>query len=171
MNLKHIQMAHVIYTFGTGLFAGLLYAFYQGVVPMLSSLNASQYTVVEQSLIVQLDAFPTGVIVVATISMLLPLYTLYQLRHLRNTGFWKYTFAGWLLFFFGVSLFTIALNVPINNYVKTWDPAHPPADWEMARASWTQLNNIRFPINLASFALFLLAAFRFADVEKAAGRK
>jgi uncharacterized membrane protein len=155
---------HLIYTFGTGLFAGLLYAFAQGVVPMLNTLNGSEYAKVEQGLIAGLDAFPTGVIVVATISMLLPLYTLIKLRKQRYTKFWKLTFWGWLLFFFGVSVFTIVFNVPINEYVKTWNLSSPPADWETARQSWHTLNNIRTPINLVSFILFIWATFSLNEI-------
>jgi uncharacterized membrane protein len=164
--MKSIKISHLIYTFGTGLFAGLLYAFAQGVVPMLNSLTGPEYAKVERGLIVALDAFPTGVIVVATISMLLPLYTLIKLRKHRSTPFWKLTFWGWFLFFFGVSLFTIVLNVPINEYVKTWNITNPPTDWEMARQNWHSLNNIRTPINLISFLLFIWAAFRIGDIEK-----
>jgi uncharacterized membrane protein len=164
--MKSIKVAHLIYTFGTGLFAGLLYAFAQGVVPMLNSLTGPEYAKVERGLIVSLDAFPTGVIVVATISMLLPLYTLIKLRKQRQTAFWKLTLWGWILFCFGVSVFTIVLNVPINEYVKTWDLANPPADWETARQNWQMLNSIRTPINLISFALYIWAAFRLSDSEK-----
>jgi uncharacterized membrane protein len=162
--MKSIKVAHLIYTFGTGLFAGLLYAFVQGVVPMLNALNSTEYAKVEKLLIVSLDAFPTGVIVIATISMLLPLYTLIKLRKHRYTKFWKLTFWGWLLFCFGVSVFTIVFNVPINEYVKTWSLSSPPADWETARQSWHTLNNIRTPINLVSFALFIWAAFSLNDI-------
>lgn len=160
-----IRISHLIYTFGVGLFAGLLYAFEQGVIPMLNTLDGSEYAKVEQGLIVNLDAMPTGVIVVATISMLLPLYPIIALRNQRSTSFWWLTFMGWLLFCFGVSVFTIVLNVPINEYVKTWDIANPPVDWDSARQQWNRLNSIRTPINLVSFLLFIWAAYELPKLE------
>jgi uncharacterized membrane protein len=163
--MKGIKISHLIYTFGTGLFAGLLYAFEQGVIPMLNSLNATEYAIVQKGLIINLDGFPTGVIVVATISMLLPLYPIIKLWKQRHSSFWKLTFAGWLLFCFGVSVFTIVLNVPVNEYVKTWDIGNPPADWEAARAKWNLLNKIRTPLNLISFLLFIWAAYDINEVE------
>jgi uncharacterized membrane protein len=164
--MKNIRVAHLIYTFGTGLFAGLLYTFEQGVLPVLNQLSGPEYAKAELGLILNLDAMPFGVITVATISMLLPLYPLWVLRNERHTSFWKLTFWGWLLFCFGVSIFTIALNVPINEYVKTWDITNPPADWQHARDKWNLLNKIRTPINYVSFALFVWAAFELPKKER-----
>jgi uncharacterized membrane protein len=161
-----LKIAHVVYTFGCALFAGLLYSFEQGVVPMLSTLNAQEYAKVERSLIINLDGFPTGVIVVATITMFLPIYPLIKLWSKRNTKFWKLTFAGWVLFFFGVSLFTIVLNVPINEQVKKWDQKNPPMSWTDSRDQWSNLNKIRTPINYTSLILFILATFEFSKIEE-----
>lgn len=157
--MRSIRLVHLLFTFGIGLFAGLLYTFEQGVIPTLNTLNAPEYAKVEQTLIRSLDAFPTGVIVVASLSMLLPLYPLVRLWGERRTAYWRLTALGWALFFFGVGIFTIALNVPINNTVLTWDPAAPPADWETARSAWNTLNAIRTPINYLSFLCMICAAF------------
>lgn len=154
-----IRIIHLIFTFAIGLFAGLLYTFEQGVIPTLATLNATEYARIEQSLIRALDAFPTGVIVVANLAMWLPLYPLVRLWSQRHTAYWRLTALGWALFFFGVGVFTIVLNVPINNTVLAWDPAVPPADWAQARDAWNQLNAIRTPINYVSFGLLIWAAF------------
>ncbi len=157
--MTSVRIAHLIYTFTIGLFAGLLYTFEQGVIPSLLTLNATEYARIEQSLIRSLDAFPTGVIVVANLAMLLPLYPLIRLWQQRNTAYWRLTALGWALFFFGVGIFTMVLNVPINNTVLTWDPSAPPADWESARTAWNNLNAIRTPINYVSFLLMIWASF------------
>ncbi len=169
--MRSIKIIHLISTFCVGLFAGLLYAFAQGVLPTLNTLGASAYATVERGLIINLDAFPTGVIAVATIAMLLPLYPLIRLWRHTGSAYWRLTFLGWLLFFFGVSLFTIILNVPINELVKSWDPANPPADWQKARDQWALLNAIRTPINLLSFALLILAGFELHTVETSTSKR
>ncbi|MEJ5346690.1 MAG: DUF1772 domain-containing protein [Chloroflexus sp.] len=161
--MKSIRIVHLISTFAIGLFAGLLYTFEQGVIPTLMTLNATEYARVEQGLIRSLDAFPTGVIVVASLAMLLPLYPLVLLWQQRNTAYWRFTALGWALFFFGVGIFTIVLNVPINNAVLAWDPAAPPADWENARNTWNTLNAIRTPINYISFLLMIWASFEMPE--------
>ncbi len=157
--MNSVRVVHLVCTFGIGLFAGLLYTFEQGVIPALMTLSATEYAKVQQGLIRSLDAFPTGVIVVANLAMLLPLYPLGRLWKERHTAYWRLTALGWVLFFFGVGVFTIALNVPINNTVLTWNPAAPPADWESARNAWNSLNAIRTPINFLSFLLMIWAAF------------
>ncbi len=157
--MRSVRIVHLVYTFGIGLFAGLLYAFQQGVIPTLNTLSAGEYIKVQQGLIRALDAFPTGVIVVASMSMLLPLYPLVRLWRERRSTYWRLTALGWLLFFLGVGVFTIALNVPINNVVLTWDAAAPPADWSALRDRWNGLNAIRTPINYVSFLLMIWAAF------------
>lgn len=162
--MRSIRIVHLLFTFCIGLFAGLLYTFEQGVIPTLNTLNALEYAKVEQSLIRSLDAFPTGVIVVANLAMLLPLYPLVRLWKERRTAYWRLTALGWALFFFGVGIFTIALNVPINNTVLTWDPASPPPDWETARSAWNTLNAIRTPINYLSFLSMIWAAFELPKI-------
>lgn len=157
--MRSIRIAHLVFTFSIGLFAGLLYTFQQGVIPTLNVLNAAEYAKVEQWLIRSLDAFPTGVIVLANVSMLLPLYPLARLWRVRSSTYWRLTALGWALFFFGVGVFTIVLNVPINNAVLGWDPAAPPADWSTLRDQWNSLNAIRTPINYVSFLLMIWAAF------------
>lgn len=157
--MKGIRIVHLFATFTIGLFAGLLYTFEQGVIPTLMTLNAAEYAKVEQGLIRSLDAFPTGVIVVANVAMLLPLYPLVRLWKARHTTYWRMVALGWALFFFGVGVFTIVLNVPINNAVLTWDVSAPPSDWESARSAWNTLNAIRTPINYVSFLLMIWAAF------------
>lgn len=131
--MKSIRIVHLIYTFAIGLFAGLLYTLQQGVIRTLMTLSATEYAKVEQGLIRFLDAFPTGVIVVVNLTMLLPLYPLARLWKQRYTAYWRFTALGWVLLFFGVGVFTIVLNVPINNAVLTWDPSAPPGDWQSAR--------------------------------------
>jgi uncharacterized membrane protein len=163
-----IRIAHVASTFCVALFAGLLYAFEQGVIPMLRGLDASAYVNVQQRMIVALDAFPAGVIAVATLGMLLPLYPLIALWRRRVSLFWRLTLLGWVLFFFGVSLFTIVLNVPINNQVLAMNAASPPADWQAARDSWNGLNAIRTPINYISLLAFLWAGFALPELERGA---
>ncbi len=157
--MRSIRIVHLVFTFCIGLFAGLLYTFEQGVIPTLNTLTAVEYAKVEQGLIRALDAFPTGVIVVANLAMLLPLYPLVRLWKERRSSYWRLTALGWAFFFFGVGIFTIVLNVPINNAVLTWNPAAPPADWETARTTWNTLNTIRTPINFLSFLLMIWAAF------------
>jgi len=165
--MRGIKIAHVVYTFGTALFAGLLYTFEQGVIPSLKQLSGPEYVKVEQMLIRALDGRPVSVIVVATLSMLLPLYPLIALRKERATPFWRWTMVGWVLFCFGVSVYTIVLNVPVNNAVLAMDAAHPPDTWLAMRDKWNLLNFIRTPINYLSLIAYLIAGLNGVPQPKA----
>lgn len=93
--MKSIRIVYLISTFAIGLFAGLLYTFEQvGGIPTLMTLNATEYARFEQGLIRSLDAFPTGVIVIANLAMLLLLYPLVRLWQQRNTAYWRFTALG-----------------------------------------------------------------------------
>lgn len=163
-----LRVVHLIATFAVGLFAGLLYTFEQGVLPVLNTLDGPDYVAIEQGLIRNLDAMPFGVIVVANLGMLLPLVCLGLTWRQRASAYWRLTALAWALFFFGVSLFTILLNVPINQAVLAMDAAAPPPEWADLRAQWDSLNAIRTPINYVSFALFLWAATLIDRVRPAA---
>jgi uncharacterized membrane protein len=164
-----IKIIHVIYTLCVGFFAGLLWTFELAVIPMLNTLSASDYARIEQLLIKYIDTNFMNAITLASIAMLLPLYPLIRHWKQRQTKYWLFTFLGWLLFFFGVGLFTILLNVPINEYVKTWSIENPPSDWMQARDRWNFLNHIRTPINYVSFILLLISGFYIQDVAKSQG--
>lgn len=154
-----LRVFHLMSCLAVGLFAGLLYAFEQGVLPALAVLDGPDWVPLQQALIRHLDAFPTGVIVVANVGMLAPLVCLALAWRQRASGYWRLTALAWALFFFGVSLFTILLNVPINTAVLALDPAAPAEGWADLRDRWAMLNAIRTPVNYLAFALFVWAGF------------
>nr|WP_298490646.1 DUF1772 domain-containing protein [uncultured Chloroflexus sp.] len=70
--------------------------------------------------------------------------------HARDAGRTHHTLRG-----SHVGVFTIVLNVPINNAVLASDRAALPADRETTRTPWNTLNAIRTPINYLSFLLMI----------------
>lgn len=70
--------------------------------------------------------------------------------HARDVGRTYHTLRG-----SHVGVFTIVLNVLINNVVLTSDRAALPADRETTRTPWNTLNTIRTPINYLSFLLMI----------------
>jgi hypothetical protein len=49
-------------------------------------------------------------------------------------------------------------NVPINDAMDGWDPAHPPADWADLRRRWRAAFAVRQLVLVAGFASLLAAA-------------
>src|SRR6201999_2648109 len=67
-----------------------------------------------------------------------------------QTKFLVYAVVLWAL----IIIFSVVGPVPINNRVKTWDPANLPDDWEAERNRWDTLNGVRvILIGLALLAL------------------
>ena len=139
---------------GTGMFAGLLFTFMIGVEPMQAAFDAANYTASRQQLIRLIDAGIPYILIPATLG---PIIVLVGLRKQVRSPLFILTALAFLIFILGVMAYTILLNVPINNYVLTWDLSAPPADWMQARANWEALNTPRTFISIASFTLYLIA--------------
>jgi hypothetical protein len=71
--------------------------------------------------------------------------------------------AGWLavaglVLMAGVMAITLAVEVPIDNQIKTWTVDTLPADWAAIRARWAAFHTLRTFLALASVAAALGAA-------------
>jgi uncharacterized membrane protein len=154
---KLLEACLFIAAVGNGLFAGLLLTFWLAVDPMLATLTATEYAKVQQALIKMVDRGVLGAPLFVTLFAVAGIVAAVLLRKHPRSAIFRYSLAGALLFFFCVMVYTIVLNVPINEYVLTWNPAAPPADWANARDRWDTLNDFRLVVNLVSFWCFLQA--------------
>jgi uncharacterized membrane protein len=73
------------------------------------------------------------------------------------------TAAAWLalaglLALVGVIVVTLAVEVPIDNQVKTWTTATLPADWKEIRSRWATFHTLRTFLSLAGLAAAVGAA-------------
>jgi hypothetical protein len=73
------------------------------------------------------------------------------------------TVAGWLalvglLLMLAVIAVTLAVEVPIDNQIKTWTTATLPADWQDIRARWAAFHTVRTFLSLAAVAAAVGAA-------------
>jgi uncharacterized membrane protein len=71
--------------------------------------------------------------------------------------------AGWLalvglLLMIAVIAVTLAVEVPIDNKIKTWTTATLPADWQDIRARWAAFHAVRTFLSLAAVAAAIGAA-------------
>jgi hypothetical protein len=63
-----------------------------------------------------------------------------------------------LLALVAVIAVTLAVEVPIDNQVKTWTTATLPADWEEIRSRWANYHTLRTFLSLAGLAAAVGAA-------------
>jgi uncharacterized membrane protein len=73
------------------------------------------------------------------------------------------TTAGWLalvglVLLVGVLVVTLAVEVPIDNRIKTWTVATLPPDWTDIRARWSAFHTFRTFLSLAGLAAVVGAA-------------
>jgi len=62
-----------------------------------------------------------------------------------------------LVFFLAALLITLAVEVPIDNQIRTWTAATVPADWEDIRDRREQYHTLRTFLSLGCVAFFTLA--------------
>jgi len=90
----------------------------------------------------------TGVISVVTVILLF--------RRGATAAAWL-ALAG-LLALVAVIAVTLAVEVPIDNRIKTWTTATLPADWEEIRQRWANFHTLRTFLSLAGLAAAVGAA-------------
>ena len=76
------------------------------------------------------------------------------------------TTAGWLaavalLLMIGVLVITLAIEVPIDNQIKTWTTATLPADWQEIRARWADFHTVRTFLSLGAVAAAVWAGLTY----------
>ena len=82
------------------------------------------------------------------------------------------TTAGWLaavalLLTIGVLVITLAVEVPIDNQIKTWTTATLPADWQDIRARWSVFHTVRTFLSLGAVAAAVGGALTLRPVHRA----
>jgi hypothetical protein len=89
------------------------------------------------------------------------------------------TTAGWLslvalLLIIAVLVITLAVEVPIDNLIKTWTQATLPPDWMETRARWAAFHTLRTFVSLGAVTAAVVAALTVrvpAGTGSAAGRQ
>lgn len=62
-----------------------------------------------------------------------------------------------LILFIIALIITLAVEVPIDNQIKTWTAATIPPDWEDIRDRWERYHTIRTFLSLACSSFFIIA--------------
>lgn len=98
-------------------------------------------------------ALPMSIIMPASIIGLL---TLCIMSWKIKSVYFYCIFATLLLFIIAL-IITVAVEVPIDNQVKTWSAASIPFDWQYIRNRWEHYHTIRTLVSLSGILFFLVA--------------
>ncbi len=142
---------------GSGLMAGLFFAFSVSVMSALGRLPSAQGIAAMQSI---------NVVIVNPVFLLVFLGTAVACAFLAAHSLWRwdtpgsgYRLAGSLLYLVGVILVTMVCNVPRNNALAAVDPVSLEAGrlWAGYLSTWTAWNHVRTLTALAATAAFIRA--------------
>jgi len=142
-----------------GLMAGFFFAFAIDVVPAFAELEAGPYVQVQQHInrVVRSAGFG-AVYFGAALSGFLAALAAGLAGHRRLALGWLALACAW---FAAVFWITRSINVPINDALALWNPAAPPAAWQVARERWNEANQWRsWTSGLCFCAALALAAWR-----------
>lgn len=79
-----------------------------------------------------------------------------NIKHWRTPAFGLLA-AAFLVYLFGIIMFTSQVNLPLNAYTESWNPQNLPSDWSLVRTQWNNANAIRVATSVSAFVLGLLA--------------
>lgn len=160
MNKEDVVFALTLFsTLGSGLIAGVFFAFSTFVMSALGRLPAAQGIATMQSINVTVISplFMTAFAGTAAICIILTVISLF----LWQQPYAVYLLAGSVLYFVGTFLVTMLFNVPRNNALAAVDPVsvHGATLWARFLVEWTAWNHVRTVMALTASILFTISIF------------
>ena len=98
-------------------------------------------------------ATPMSIIMPASIIGLLILF----IGSWKTKSIYFYCILVTLVSFIIALIVTVAVEVPIDNQIKTWTVATIPFDWQNIRNHWEHFHTIRTLVSLTGIAFFIIA--------------
>ncbi|GLI04558.1 membrane protein [Paenibacillus tyrfis] len=142
---------------GSGLIAGLFFAFSTFVMSALARLPAEQGIAAMQSINVTVlnPLFSLVFMGTALACVILGIASLTK----WGTASAAYVLAGCILYFVGSFLVTIIFNVPLNDALAAVAPGSSEGAqlWNLYLSKWVAWNHVRTIASLAALASFILA--------------
>jgi uncharacterized membrane protein len=145
------------------LVAGVLWGTWLALGRTMTRYDATTFLADGQHMI---DNLATVMAVLMVAAGVVGLVVVVLLVRRRSTAAAWLALAG-LLLLGAVLVVTLAVEVPIDNKIKTWTPATLPSDWQDLRARWAAFHTLRAFLSLAAVAAAVAAAL---TARLAAGR-
>jgi len=141
---------------GSGLMAGLFFAFSAFMITALSRLPAAQSIAAMQSINVVILNPLFGLVFTGTAlaSVVLAIASFFKLGEPGAI----FLLAGCLLYLIGSVVITIVFNVPLNDMLASADPSAAGSElWTRYVSSWLPWNHVRTVSTLAALVCFIIA--------------
>ena len=143
MNVRAAQATTVVLF---ALVMGVFWGTWFSLSRTMSRLSAETFVAVGHQMIQNLGAPMAILLPLALLSALVTLVLLW--RGGRTAAYW-WMLAGFLLMVAALVV-TLAVEVPIDNQIKTWTAATLPGDWRSVQTRWERFHTIRTFLSIAA---------------------
>jgi len=146
MRLKAVEfLALMLAALVMGVFWGTWFTLTRSI----HDFSAAEFIHIGKTIIANV-ALPMSIIMPLT--LLMQLIAALLVRNVNRVSFNLYS-ASFVLMVLTL-IFTVAVEVPIDNKIKTWTAATVPSNWESLRLKWDQFHTLRTFTSIASVAFF-----------------
>ena len=160
MRIRAAQVATVVlFALVMGVFWGTWFALSR----TMDRLSAQTFITVGRAMIQNLA---TPMAILLPIAMITALTTLALLWRGRPTPEFWWLLVG-LLLMGGALAVTLAVEVPIDNKIKTWTAATLPADWRSIQSRWELYHTLRTFLSIAAVVAVTISAATTSLVHRA----
>jgi len=129
----------------TGVFWGTWFT----LTRSLENFSAAEFIHIGKTIIANV-AIPMSIIMPAALLFLL--LSMWSSFKTNRTVFWLFTISFVLMVI--TLIITVAVEVPIDNQIKTWTAETIPANWQSLRQTWNEFHTIRTFTSISSFAFY-----------------
>ena len=148
MKLKALEFTGLMLA---ALVTGVFWGTWFTLTRSLENFSPAEFIHIGKTIIANV-AIPMRILMPVT--LLVMLLILWQTFRTTNLSFYLYGLSFVLML---VALFiTVAVEVPIDNQIKTWTPETIPSNWESLRHTWNRFHTIRTFTSITSLAFFAL---------------
>jgi uncharacterized membrane protein len=147
MKLKLIEFFALLFSI---LVMGVFWGTWFTLTRSLEDFSPTEFIHIGKTIIANV-AMPMRILM--PLCLLLLLIAAWMSRNINSFSFYLYSAAFVLMV---VSLIiTVAVEVPIDNQIKTWTADNIPADWQILRQRWNVFHTTRTFTSMASVAFFI----------------
>ena len=152
-NTAMLLIAPIIALVCTGLAAGIFLGHRAGVSLAVPELSPSSFVQLQQIVHKTFARMMPVLIIGAVLGS--ALWAVLLRAHWRTGEFWLVSGAS--LAMLCIFAMTLAVNIPINKKMMTWNAAAPPSDLSKVWAPWEQVHSIRTVLAIIAFVAEVIA--------------
>lgn len=147
MKLKIVEFFALVLT---ALVMGVFWGTWFTLTRSIHDFSEGEFIHIGKTIIANV-AVPMSIIMPAT--LVLMLVAIWLSRGVNRTSYYLYGLSFLLLVV--TLIITVAVEVPIDNQIKTWTEATVPGNWESLRYKWDQFHTFRTFTSIGSTCFFV----------------